>query len=173
MSDDMHKFDQIDFQLIEMLERDGRLTNAALGTAVGLTEGAVRRRVSNLINSGAVRIVGVSRAEIHGLTLHCMVCLNVNFADVDLVVEALLGMAELRFVYETVGRFNVIAVGFFADNDGFHDFLRKKLSPIPGIVNLETQVIMSTAKRDYGLSGKMRPTSSGATDHADGAIHDN
>ncbi len=156
MSDEKQRFDQIDFRLIEMLEVDGRLTNAALGAAVGLTEGAVRRRVINLISSGAVRIVGVSRAEIHGLKLHCMVCLNVNFSDVERVVDELLAMTELRFVYETVGRFNVIAVGFFTDNDGFHDFLKTKLSPIPGISNLETQVIMTTAKRDYGLSGKMR-----------------
>lgn len=168
----MQKFDQIDFRLIEMLEVDGRLTNAALGTAVGLTEGAVRRRVSNLITSGAVRIVGVSRAEIHGLKLHCMVCLNVNFSDVEHVIDDLLAMTELRFVYETVGRFNVIAVGFFADNEGFHDFLKTKLAPIPGISNLETQVIMTTAKRDYGLSGKMRSVAVASVDHAEGESRD-
>jgi len=173
LADGMQKFDQIDFHLIEMLEGDGRLTNAALGAAVGLTEGAVRRRVNNLINSGAMRIVGVSRAEIHGFAQHCMVCLNVNFADVERVVEELATMPELRFVYETVGRFNVIAVGFFADNDGFHNFLTKKLAPVPGIVNLETQVILSTAKRDFGLVGKMRPGARRSSERATGATDGN
>lgn len=157
MSDVKQSFDQIDFRLIKMLEADGRLTNAALGADVGLTEGAVRRRVNNLIAAGAIRIVGVSRAEIHGLKLHCMVCLNVNLSDVERVVAELTEMPELRFVYETVGRFNVIAVGFFADNEDFHQFLSKKLAPVPAVVNIETQVILATAKRDYGLAANVLP----------------
>jgi len=172
LSDDKQNFDQIDFRLIEMLEGDGRLTNAALGADVGLTEGAVRRRVNNLISIGALRIVGVSRAEIHGFNLHCLVCLNVNLADVGRVVAELSEMTELRFVYETVGRFNVIAVGFFADNEGFHQFLTNKLAPLPAVVNVETQVILSTAKRDYGLTGDIHTTTRRFSDRSEGTHND-
>lgn len=155
MNADNQNLDSVDFDLIRLLEEDGRLTNSALGKSVGLSEGAVRRRVNNLINQGSLRIIGVSSAGIHGLNVHAMVCLQVNLPDVGSVVGALVYMEKFRFVYETVGRFNVIAVGFFENNDAFHRFIGEKLAPLQGIAKMETQLILATNKRKYGLTAEL------------------
>lgn len=49
------KLDDVDIKLISILRRDARATNIALARQVGLTEGAVRHRIGNLIASGAIR----------------------------------------------------------------------------------------------------------------------
>lgn len=155
MGAEIQNLDAVDFELIRLLEENGRLTNGALGKSVGLSEGAVRRRVNNLINMGALRIIGVSSASLHGLDVHAMVCLQVSLPDVMHVVGELVEMEEFRFVYETVGRFNVIAVGFFENNDAFHRFIGEKLAPLPGIAKMETQLILATNKRKYGLTAEL------------------
>lgn len=153
MNTDFRSYDLVDFALIKLLEADGRLTNAALGRSVMLGEGAVRRRVSRLVDDGALRIIGVSSAGIHGLNVHAMVSLHVHLSNVPKVVAELFPMPEIRFIYETTGSFNVIAVGFFEDNEAFHLFVGEKLAPLPGIVGMETQLILKTGKLNYGHAG--------------------
>lgn len=159
------QLDPVDLRLIRLLEQDGRATNAALGRAVGLTEGAVRRRVSNLVSRGALRIVGVTSADVYGLDLHAMVCLQVALSEVANVVGQLVEMDEFSFVYETVGRFNVIAVGFFRDNDDFHSFIGRNLASLPGISHMETQLILVTNKRNYAIA---RPLTGSAGNRSGG-----
>ena len=86
-----------------------------------------------------------------------MVCLQVHPARISQVVAELVLMPEFRFVYETAGRFNVIAVGFFQNNDAFHRFIGEMLAPLTGIVNMETQLILATNKRKYGLVREVVP----------------
>lgn len=47
--------DQLDAKIIELLKENGRARFVDIGKAVSLTEGAVRRRVKNLIKSGVIR----------------------------------------------------------------------------------------------------------------------
>lgn len=45
--------DQIDEEIIRQFQRDGRRSNRAIGEIVGLSEGAVRKRLKRLTESGA------------------------------------------------------------------------------------------------------------------------
>jgi len=47
--------DQLDARIIELLRENSRAKFVDVGNAVDLTEGAVRRRIKNLIKSGAIR----------------------------------------------------------------------------------------------------------------------
>jgi Lrp/AsnC family transcriptional regulator of lysine biosynthesis len=47
--------DQLDARIIELLKENSRAKFVDVGKAVDLTEGAVRRRIKNLIKSGAIR----------------------------------------------------------------------------------------------------------------------
>ena len=52
--------DEIDRAIIEQLQADGRLPYTRLGSAVGLSEAAVRQRVQKLIDDGVMQIVAVT-----------------------------------------------------------------------------------------------------------------
>jgi Lrp/AsnC family transcriptional regulator of lysine biosynthesis len=47
--------DQLDAKIIELLKENSRAKFVDIGKAVDLTEGAVRRRIKNLIKSGIIR----------------------------------------------------------------------------------------------------------------------
>jgi DNA-binding Lrp family transcriptional regulator len=51
----MPSLDKIDFAILDALQRDGRMSNAALAEAVGLSQSACSRRLDMLEKSGAIR----------------------------------------------------------------------------------------------------------------------
>ena len=56
----MISLDDIDRQLIDALQRDGRASYADLAELVGLSPAATRLRVQRLLDAGVVQVVGVT-----------------------------------------------------------------------------------------------------------------
>ena len=54
------RLDPIDRSIVELLQRDGRMAFTAIAADIGLTEGAVRRRVQRLTETGAMQVVAVT-----------------------------------------------------------------------------------------------------------------
>ena len=49
--------DQIDRKIVSMLGHDGRLSNAQMARELEVSEGTIRRRVKNLLDSKTISIV--------------------------------------------------------------------------------------------------------------------
>ena len=49
------KIDDIDKKLIALLKQDSRATNTALAKQIGLTEGAVRHRIDQLVKNSVIK----------------------------------------------------------------------------------------------------------------------
>jgi len=66
----MSALDRMDRHILQLLQKEGRLSNVDLANAVGLSESACLRRVRNLENSGVidryVAIVNQSSVELSG-----------------------------------------------------------------------------------------------------------
>lgn len=141
--------DEIDRRLVRELQLDARQSNVALARKVGLTEGAVRRRIDNLLKSGGFRIVAVGDPELLGLRTHAVIGLRTDLNRIEQVTKELAAMRELSYVYETTGQFDVIVVGFFASNDQLREFLTRKLARLAGIIDSDTFLVMRTVKRSF------------------------
>jgi Lrp/AsnC family transcriptional regulator for asnA, asnC and gidA len=146
MSDQL---DNIDRLLVRELQDDARQSNVALAKKVGLTEGAVRRRVDRLLTTGAFRIVAVGDPNLLGLQTHAIFALRCNLAQLDEVTSRLAAMLELSYVYETTGRYDVMAVGFFASNEKVRAFITEELAQEEGITECDTFMVMRTVKRSF------------------------
>lgn len=143
------RLDDIDRKLIRELQTDARQSNVALARKVGLTEGAIRRRIDNLLKWGAFRVVAVGDPDLLGLKTHAVIGLRVDLNRIEAVTRALAEMRELSYVYETTGQFDVIIVGFFASNDQLREFLTQKLARLTGIIDTDTFLVMRTVKRSF------------------------
>ncbi len=60
--------DESSKDIISLLQRDGRKSYAEIGKAVGLSEAAVRQRVSKLTDAGIMQIVAVTDPPNWGFT---------------------------------------------------------------------------------------------------------
>lgn len=143
------KLDDIDIRLIRELQNSARISNVALAKIVNLTEGAVRRRIDNLVSSGALRIVGVGDPEWLGLKVHAVIAIRVAAGQVDQLLEAFTAMREFSYVYQVTGKCDIMAVGFFPSNEHLREFLTTKIGRMEGVFETETFLIMKTAKRSF------------------------
>ncbi|HEX6947130.1 MAG TPA: Lrp/AsnC family transcriptional regulator [Acidimicrobiia bacterium] len=141
--------DEIDRLIIRELQEDARQSNVALAKKAGLTEGAVRRRVDRLMKAGAFRIVAVGDPNRLGLQTHAIFALRCNLAQLDDIASRLAAMRELSYVYETTGRYDVMAVGFFASNEKVREFITEKLAREDGVTACDTFMVMRTVKRSF------------------------
>ncbi|MCV0377416.1 Lrp/AsnC family transcriptional regulator [Microbacterium sp.] len=153
-----HHFDEIERQLLRELQTDARQSNVALAKKVGLTEGAVRRRIDKLLKTGKFRVVAVGDPELLGLQTHAVIGLKIELTKIEQLSEELAQMRELSYVYETTGQFDIIIVGFFASNDRMREFLTHKLAPLAGIVDIDTFLVMRTVKRSFRWGERVAPT---------------
>lgn len=151
----MPDLDDIERQLLQELQQNARQTNIELAAKVGLTEGAIRRRLAKLLGSGLLRIVAVADPELFGLTIHAVIGLKVDVSRAREIAAAAAEMPELSYVYETAGQFDIIVVGYFTSTDEMRDFLQQKLVALPGIRSTDTFLVMRTVKRSLQV-GKVR-----------------
>jgi len=62
--------DEIDVKILEILKQDSRTKYVKIAETIGLTEGAVRRRVKNLLEQGIIRRFTVeTKAEVEAIVL--------------------------------------------------------------------------------------------------------
>jgi Lrp/AsnC family transcriptional regulator for asnA, asnC and gidA len=141
------RLDEIDLTLVRELQSDARQSNVALARKVKLTEGAVRRRIDNLLTRGALRIVAVADPETLGLHTHAVIGLRVDIDRIEPLSDELAGMRELSYVYQTAGQFDIIVVGFFASTEQLRVFLTKRLGQLHGVKGTDTYVVLRTMKR--------------------------
>ena len=98
--------DTTDRAIVERLQVDGRTPFTQIAHEVGLTEGAIRKRVQRLTESGYMQIVAVTDPLSAGHRV-ALIGLRIN-ADADRAAAAIGAMAEVEYLVATAGRFDLM-----------------------------------------------------------------
>lgn len=115
-------FDRYDLQLMEHLQRDGRIGYAELGELVGLSASAARSRVTRLIESDVMKI-GVVRGRTE-LNSELVFGFGFNLSgDQEALVAQLRAHPGIEFLAQTVGRYDLVATLAFPTQPQFLDLL--------------------------------------------------
>ena len=138
--------DDLDNQIVEILKKDGRASNAHIARALGVSEGTVRRRLRMLIDGDVIH-VNVSLDPVKmGLTTEAINGLEVDPDKMDPVCASLADFDEIGYVTLTTGAVDVFAWGRFSSTESLGLFLRSKVGKIPGVRRTETYMCISVRK---------------------------
>ena len=138
--------DDLDNQIVEILKKDGRASNAHIARALGVSEGTVRRRLRMLIDGDVIH-VNVSLDPVKmGLTTEAIIGLEVDPDKMDPVCASLADFDEIGYVTLTTGAVDVFAWGRFSSTESLGLFLRSKVGKIPGVRRTETYMCISVRK---------------------------
>jgi Lrp/AsnC family transcriptional regulator for asnA, asnC and gidA len=141
-------FDDVNKRIIELLQRDGRMSYAAMAKVVGLSEAAVRQRVQRLLDTGTMQIVAVTDPMTLGFARQVMVGLKVE-GDMRSVAEKLAKIPEVDYVVICAGAYDLLAELVCTDDDHLLDLLNDKIRTIPGVTGTETFVYLKLEKQTY------------------------
>lgn len=139
--------DAIDESLIDLLQKDGRITFRALGETVRLSPSAVATRVQRLIDGG---VITISAVEGRGLT-HRLLSMGVGLSltdDDEAVIDELRRSPSVDFAARTLGRFDVVAT-LVEPSAGALFTSIERLRSLPGVTRLEGWLHLAVLKEEY------------------------
>jgi Lrp/AsnC family transcriptional regulator for asnA, asnC and gidA len=140
--------DDVSKAIIEQLQQDGRRPYATIGKAVGLSEAAVRQRVSKLLETGVMQIVAVTDPLQVGFNREAMIGIEVD-GDMEAVADLLSLMDEISYIILTAGSFDVILEVVCEDDEALLEVINRKIRAIPGVRRTETFMYLKLRKQSY------------------------
>jgi Lrp/AsnC family transcriptional regulator for asnA, asnC and gidA len=140
--------DDVNKRIIEQLQRDGRMSYAALAKVVGLSEAAVRQRVQRLLDAGVMQIVAVTDPLTLGFARQVMIGVKVQ-GDLRSVAEKLALVPEIDYVVICAGGYDLLVELVCTDDDHLLSLLNDSIRSVDGVLATETFVYLKLAKQTY------------------------
>ena len=143
--------DNLDRRIIELLQVNGRASNARIARDVGVSEGTVRRRLRRLIQDEIIRVVAVPDPGKMGYSTVALIGVQTDPDKIDDVAESLAELSETQYVSLTTGSFDIFVWVALPNSEQLGNFLRRKVGLTPGIRRTETFVSLAIRKKGYGI----------------------
>ncbi len=143
--------DDLDRKIIELLQINGRASNARIARDVGVSEGTVRRRLRRLVQDEIIRVVAVPDPEKMGLSTVALIGIQADPNKLDDVAEQLAALSETQYVSLTTGSFDLFIWVALPSSEELGNFLRHSVGVINGVRRTETFVNLVIVKKGYGI----------------------
>jgi Lrp/AsnC family transcriptional regulator for asnA, asnC and gidA len=140
--------DDINKQIIEHLQRDGRMSYAALAKTIGLSEAAVRQRVQRLLDGDLMQIVAVTDPLTLGFARQAMVGVKVT-GDLRRVADELAAVPEVDYVVICAGGYDLLVELVCTDDEHLLTLLNDSIRTVKGVTGTETFMYLKLAKQTY------------------------
>ncbi|MGC9370258.1 MAG: Lrp/AsnC family transcriptional regulator [Paracoccaceae bacterium] len=145
------ELDETDRQILRALSEDATLSAGALGRRLGLSQPATWRRVKRLEEAGILkgrRLELDAEALGFGVTVFLGVKLatkgRVSLEDFERAVTAI---PEVQTVQHVLGLFDYRLRVVARDLSDFERVLRRRIMTLPGVGNVEANVLLSEERR--------------------------
>jgi len=132
--------DEIDKEIIKILKRDGRITYIDIGKKVGLSEGAIRKRVKALIDSGVIKRFTIKVGLVGGAEAITLLSVNPTFPTSD-ISEVLQKLPNVETIYEITGQYDIAVIISSLDITEVNKCV-EKIRQVNGVVNTNTMIVL-------------------------------
>lgn len=144
------KLDQIDIQILEKLQTEGRITNARLAQEVGLSAPPMLERVKKLERNDVITSYrAILNASKVGVDFKVFVAVNMEIGELnnaEIFERQIDDMPEVLECHHIAGSIDFMLKVNVRDQEDFKNFIIGKISTIKGIKNLQSWVVLSTSK---------------------------
>jgi DNA-binding Lrp family transcriptional regulator len=150
-----HRLDTIDLRIVRELLGDGRMTNVALASRVGITPPPCLRRVRSLEDAGIITgyAAEVDEAQLgFELTAFAMVGLHAQTErELRAFENRVLTWPIVREAYMMSGDSDYVLRCVAANLTAFQQFITRELTAAPNVATVKTSLAIRRAKREAGV----------------------
>jgi len=141
--------DEIDLQILNMLQKDGRTPFTTLAKQTGVSESTVRARYTSMVEDGIVNTVSIVDPFALGFQAPAIIAINVQSGRIDEVGEAIRKFPEVSYQVMVLGTYDLIVEVFCRNMSHLTEFISKDLQTIPGVVSTQTLMVAKLFKLSY------------------------
>ena len=153
------KIDATDIKILNILQRQGRITNTALAKEIEISPPPTLERVKKLEKNGViVKYVALVDPVAVGVGTHTFVEVMLRGhtkENVTAFIEAAQAMDEIMECHHVTGDADFLIKIAVRDIPSYEQLVLHKLTTLPHISNLKTMVVLSTFKNEtaYDVEG--------------------
>ncbi|HEY7669751.1 MAG TPA: Lrp/AsnC family transcriptional regulator [Hyphomicrobium sp.] len=138
--------DDLDHRLLTLMRDDARRSIASLAAELDASRATVRARLDKLVRSGVIGgFTIVVRDPTERNYVRAIMLIEVEGRGVEKVMRRMHGFPEVRRLYSTNGRWDIVAELVTDTLEGF-DRLLNRVREIDGITSTETSILLSSSK---------------------------
>jgi len=138
--------DRIDFEILDLLQKNILLPNKTIASQVGLAPSSVHERIKRLWESGILRSAS---AEIDlkaalGLNIEALLMIELSQHDrstVEAFMQAVSDIPEVRLAFLVTGRYDLIVQVTVRDMQHLKDLALDHFTSRPNVTRIETSII--------------------------------
>ena len=132
--------DEKDKQILQLLKRNGREGYGSLGKKVGLSEGAIRKRIKTLSISGVIRKFTVKIGEVEGAEAITLLATSPSSPTQE-VYKRIKEIPNVETIYEVTGEYDIVAVITGMNVVEVNDCI-EKIRKVKGIRKTNTMIVL-------------------------------
>lgn len=146
------ELDEIDRQILDALHENSRISYTDLGKQIGLSRVSIQARINSLIEAGVIErfTVVINPAKV-GIQVSAFFNVDIEPIYLDQVAEKLAKEPPITSLYHMTGPSTLHMHGIFPNNHEMERFLLETLYTMPGIVRVETQMLLKRYKSRMGM----------------------
>jgi Lrp/AsnC family leucine-responsive transcriptional regulator len=148
------RLDETDRRILRAIQRDGRITNAALAEEIGMAASPCLRRLKALEEDGVItgyRAEIDRRALSYGVEAYAFVKLTQSDPDWRTrLIEKLQSFAEVISCHAMTGECDLLVHIVAGDIEAYGEFAMQRLLTLPGVADMRSSFVLSTIKKDKG-----------------------
>ena len=132
--------DDKDKEIIRILKQDGRAGYSDIGKQIGLSEGAVRKRIKVLVDASVIRKFTVKVSVAEGAEAITLLAAN-PAAPTHEVSEKIRHIPNVETVYEVTGEYDIVAVISGMSVVEVNECV-EKIRRVEGIMKTNTMIVL-------------------------------
>lgn len=132
--------DKVNRKIVEILKENGRATYINIGKKVGLSEGAVRKRIKTLVSSGVIKRFTVEIEFTENAETITLLNIDPSFPTSE-ICEKLKKLPNIETVYEVTGQYDIAVIISALSIAEVNDCV-EKIRRLDGIAHTNTMIIL-------------------------------
>jgi Lrp/AsnC family transcriptional regulator for asnA, asnC and gidA len=116
------RLDDTDRAIVEILQQDGRIPFTTIAQRIGLSEGAIRKRVQRLTESGYMQVVAVTDPLSLGDRRVALIGLRID-GRTETVAERIGALPQVEYLVATAGRYDLMFEAIVEDEQALLELL--------------------------------------------------
>ena len=132
--------DEVDYTIVKLLKKDSRMSYTKIGRELGITEGAVRKRVHNLVKSEIIKRFTLDVEDKTGVRTLLMVKVNTKVPNPQVAQ----GIHEVKYVdrvFEVSGSYDLVVQTSAPDIDSMNATV-DRVRAVNGVEDTNTVLIL-------------------------------
>jgi Lrp/AsnC family transcriptional regulator, regulator for asnA, asnC and gidA len=131
------QIDETDYQIITLLQENGRIWNADIARSIALSKTTVKNRLDRLMSHNVLKIVAVLNPKAAGYNIRVLIDIKVNPLKLETVGKKLLIREEVINMAYVSGSFDIALEVILKNIDDLYTFVLEDLEQIPGILKYD------------------------------------